>query len=996
MEAIFLKVLNMSLTASYVIAAILIVRLLLKRAPGKYSYALWAVAAFRLLCPVSFESFFSLFALKGLSLNIEKSSAGAAEIVHIPDDIGMMVQPEITTGIPAINHAVNPMLPAATPQVSANPMQIWIFIGMVLWCTGIALLVLLSLISLLRLKARLSTATRLEGNVWQSESVLSPFILGLFRPRIYIPYGLGETQLSYVLEHERTHIRRGDHIIKLLAFAVLCLHWFNPLVWLAYYLMGRDMEQSCDERVLSKNPDIGVDYSTTLLSFAVNRRLPLPTALAFGESGVKSRIKNALRWRKPKVWVSITALILCIAVVAACAANPKDEPSGHALKDVEPVALEGTYVPWDCVHQHPAVSYVSLAGNSGYKYVFENGSLSIIDQATGKRSGEFELAEAWQELPWSDEEWEAMLMLTTDSYVSLSQQYMSVLYCPLDGQDQFLMLVDGQLWIVSSYTESDGSRYIMGIYSLVPEDDMGCAQGHYNPVFSSQWGIPINFDIENLDHVNILCDTGMVAFAGEGYIDIRDFDHGDDNSMLAGDTLLWSPINTKDGSAAVYPIGVIQFTAVTDTQGISGTIYLDSCSMGDNSGSYIYTLRVVGTGLYIQQDSNGRISITHNGEGAWKLPTVSEVPAEGPWGWLSTVRAEDITYLSSKYGVDVGRLLWPDFTAQLVSTLNSVTADEVYTYDHGTPAQAILTLHEDGNNSISLLYCDGVVELGFGGDYFDAYGGKGKLWMVKNEALNSLLEWLILSCPEQSEEMLTDTDAKIHSAVLAVSGGYLELSPVQTQELERLLSQETTLVAKPENLQDMLGDVVYLLRVSFKNGKENYIYGCSEGDTFFRCTNAYGDGGSGGYVMIQSPELSRHLLEIISLNQQAKDQETQTLLEQLGSLEFGSNNTFMVEGLAVSPEFDPELSIHMMEEHLKALERENISPAAFRNAALVISLGFEEFEFKLYYDLESVQLVFQGHWGELHSMPGLVWDVDIPELKEYLDALVADFGLCED
>lgn len=868
LESLFLKILNMSLTASYVIAAILIVRLLLKKAPGKYSYALWAAAAFRLLCPVSFESFFSLFALKGLSLNIEKSSAGAAEIVHIPQNIGLMPQPEITSGIPAVNNVVNPMLPAATPHVSVNPMQIWIFIGMLLWLAGMALLILLSLISLLRLKSRLSTSTRLEGNVWQSESVRSPFILGLFRPRIYIPYGLGEKQLGYVLEHERGHIRRGDHITKLLAFAILCLHWFNPLVWLSYHLMGRDMEKSCDERVLSRDPNIGPDYSETLLSFAVNRRLPLPTALAFGESGVKSRIKNALRWKKPRLWVSITALLACIAAVCAFAANPKDEPSGHELRDAEPMALAGTYVPWDCVHQHPAVSYVSRGGNNGYKYVFEDGKLTVMDQALGKPAAEFELAEAWQELPWSDEEWEAMLMLPTDSHMPLSRQYMSILYCPLDGDDQFLMLVDGQLWVVSSYTESNGSRYINLIYSLVPQEDMGYAQGHFMPTYSSQWGIPINFDIENLEHVNILCATGMVAFAGESGMEIKDFDRGDDNSMLAGDTLLWNPINVSYDTAMVYPVGVIQFTAVTDTQGISGTIYLENGHMGDGSGGYYYTVRVVGTGLYIEQDRAGRISITHSGEGAWSLNGGGEVSANSPWNWTSSVSVADIKGFSTNLKVEFGGSF--DLESSLTDILNSLPP-EAFSTGRGYPGENFVTIKTEDGSSFTLRRGPDFIELSIEGPAAELYDSDNGVWEIRSDAL---LYWFDCAMPMRVEES-----------------------------------------------------------------------------------------------------------------------DTETLLELLASLEPDSHASYMVGGLALSPEFDPDLSAQMMVDVLKTLEQDDLSAATLREAVLDISLGYDGFSLSLFYDMESTQLVFQGHWGELHCMPGLVWDVDSPELEEYLADFVRQYAV---
>lgn len=332
MEAVFLQVLNMSLTASYVILAVLLVRLLLRRAPKKYSYALWSVVAFRLCCPVSFRAAFSLLGL----LRLERAAAEPA-MAYIPQNIGMMARPEITVGIPAADAALSASLPAAEPMTSANPMQIWIFAGTILWCAGMAAMLLYAVISYARLHHWLKTAVWMERNVWQSERVCSPFILGVFRPRIYIPFGLSDETKSYVLAHERFHLRRLDHIVRPFAFLLLTVHWFNPLCHLAFARMTRDMEMRCDEQVLSGGEDRSRPYSLSLLAFASNRRLPSPGPLAFGESGVKARIRNILNWKQPKRWVTVLAAILCIAVLAACAANPVAE-SEPPLKDGDPTA----------------------------------------------------------------------------------------------------------------------------------------------------------------------------------------------------------------------------------------------------------------------------------------------------------------------------------------------------------------------------------------------------------------------------------------------------------------------------------------------------------------------------------------------------------------------------------------------------------------------------------------------------------------------------------
>lgn len=327
MERVFLKIVNMSLSASVVILAVILARFLLQRAPKKWSYLLWSVVAFRLCCPVSLESVFSIFRAAPVRPAVTSVTAagGANTIQYIPQNIGMMAQPQINIGTPAVSGAVSSSLPAAEPIYSANPLQVWIFLGAMVWAVGMAVLFLYTVISYLDMRQKVSTAVCLEGNVWQSDEVGSPFILGFVGSKIYIPYGLEGERLQYVLEHERYHIKRRDHIIKALAFVLLAVHWFNPLCWLAFRLMGEDMEMSCDEKVLDDNGNIRKAYSTALLSFATGGRFPAASPLAFGETAVKTRIKNALKWKKPKTWATALAAVLCLALVVSCAVNPAGE-----------------------------------------------------------------------------------------------------------------------------------------------------------------------------------------------------------------------------------------------------------------------------------------------------------------------------------------------------------------------------------------------------------------------------------------------------------------------------------------------------------------------------------------------------------------------------------------------------------------------------------------------------------------------------------------------
>ena len=363
LDDLFLTVLNMSVTGALVICVVLLLRLALRRAPKQYSYWLWSAAGFRLLCPVSWRSVFSIFSLapaSSVAVETLDSAAPVSSMASIPADIGMMAQPKVTLPVPQLSEAVNRVLPAADPFSSVNPVQLMVYIGALVWLAGAAAMLIWGAVSYVRLVRRLRTAVRMSDGVWQSEAVGSPFLLGFLRPRIYLPYGLEGARLDYVLAHERFHIARRDYLVKLLAFLLLCVHWFNPLVWLAFSRMGRDMEMRCDEAVLGRTAAKRRDYSETLLSFAVGGRFPSPGPLAFGESGVKARIRNALKWRKPRTWVTVTALLLAAAGIVACTANPAQPEEPDTETQTE---LTGT--PWDWT------STVSAAGLEGTYYNLE-------------------------------------------------------------------------------------------------------------------------------------------------------------------------------------------------------------------------------------------------------------------------------------------------------------------------------------------------------------------------------------------------------------------------------------------------------------------------------------------------------------------------------------------------------------------------------------------------------------------------------------------------
>ena len=334
MSDLFLKIVNMSISASWLVVAVLILRLVLKKAPKWVNVLLWGIVAVRLICPLSFESALSL---------IPSSET-------IPLDIEMAVKPTIDSGVPAINSVVNPVLSSfAPPQhvlTSANPLQIWIPILNIIWLIGVGSLLLYTAVSYWRLCRKVDTAVRYKDNIFQSENVSSPFVLGIIKPRIYLPFNMNGQDLEHVVAHEQAHICRKDHWWKPLGFFLLTIHWFNPLMWLAYVLLCRDIELACDEKVIKKlGNEQRADYTQALVACSVNRRMIAACPLAFGEVGVKERVKSVMNYKKPAFWVIIIAVIVCVGVAVCFLTNPKQDR--YTLRIVVPAGSQEEFVYTD-------------------------------------------------------------------------------------------------------------------------------------------------------------------------------------------------------------------------------------------------------------------------------------------------------------------------------------------------------------------------------------------------------------------------------------------------------------------------------------------------------------------------------------------------------------------------------------------------------------------------------------------------------------------------
>ena len=316
--------LNMSLTASVAIVLVILLRLLLKKAPKVISYALWGVVLFRLLCPVSIGSDFSIYNL--FDAPTEESGTVTSVIEYVPSNIVHTEYPAVALPVPGVSNAINETLPQGEEQLRADPLEGPIFIATYVWMAGVLAMVIYSIVSYIRLRGKLLVVVPLRDNIFIADDIKSPFVVGLFRPKIYLPCNLGDKEQEYIILHEQHHIKRLDHVMKALAFLALAIHWFNPLVWVAFILAGKDMEMSCDEAVIRKiGGDVRADYSASLLTLATGRRIIAGTPLAFGEGDTKGRINNLSKWKKPTFWVVLLAVVACIVLAFGLLTNPAAE-----------------------------------------------------------------------------------------------------------------------------------------------------------------------------------------------------------------------------------------------------------------------------------------------------------------------------------------------------------------------------------------------------------------------------------------------------------------------------------------------------------------------------------------------------------------------------------------------------------------------------------------------------------------------------------------------
>lgn len=402
MEQLFFRLLNISINAGWLVLAVLMLRVLLKKAPRWLHVALWGLVGIRLALPFSIESIFSLIP--------------SAETV--PPTIVYEREPAIDSGFSSVDQIVNPIVADRfTPDftTSANPLQVWGAILSCVWLIGLFLMVAYMLIGYLRLRFRLRTATKREGRVYKSEFVSSPFILGIFRPRIYLPYGLNENTVDHVVAHEEAHLKRRDHLIKPLAFLFLAVYWFQPLLWVAYILLCRDIEYACDEKVIKNESDeTRREYSMALLSCSIRRFSIAACPLAFGEVGVKARIKNVMNYKKPTFWLILLAVVAIIVASVCFLTNPLTDSK---KAEVAPPM----YYAAEKIVEKNNVHYFE-AEHIPYFYIDENWHLyeKRKDYMTGSIIEEWKLCGTLEPIEGAREE--AWTLSCTDEFGNVSQK----------------------------------------------------------------------------------------------------------------------------------------------------------------------------------------------------------------------------------------------------------------------------------------------------------------------------------------------------------------------------------------------------------------------------------------------------------------------------------------------------------------------------------------------------------------------------------------------
>ncbi len=438
MKGIFLQLLEMSITAGYVIAAVILLRAVFRKAPRWFHCILWAMAAVRLVFPFSIKSVLSIIPVKEVS---------PADIVHTfsnPATNGdgfTSVVNETLSGIGRASSGAWDLMQAAS----------------IIWVIGMGAMLIYGAMSYLRLKNKVSEAERVENNIYSSRNIPAPFILGMIKPGIYLPEGMDETEASYVIMHEKAHLKRRDHWIKPFGFLLLSIYWFNPLVWLAYILLCRDIELACDEAVMRQTGEHGKKvYSKVLLSCGTGRKTIAACPLAFGEVGLKQRISNVLNYRKPSFWIIASAVALCLIVGLLLLTNPREEKM--------PEFPKGDYVFDELIYMNPLSSYMVFE-DTGELYIFDETGFTISGKETGQIIDiiEYENPEA---VSINGGQWRELFKTNLISTPVGIDNYSSRYKWELSGTYSIYQM-DDELWLM----KTNGKSGVWSVYKIVPKPE---------------------------------------------------------------------------------------------------------------------------------------------------------------------------------------------------------------------------------------------------------------------------------------------------------------------------------------------------------------------------------------------------------------------------------------------------------------------------------------------------------------------------------------------
>lgn len=433
MDTVFLEILNMSLTATVLAAAIILCRFILKKAPKRLIVALWALVGIRLVCPFSIESVTSL---------IPKADVFDKNTLYYYTD-------KIEIGIPAVDTAINPLLSSVAPtsENSVNPMQVITFILSVIWVVGMVLMLLYSLISCYRIHKKTREAVPLKDNIFICDRIDTPFIFGIIKPRIFIPSQLNSEDAEYVIAHEKAHLKRRDHWWKPLGFGLLSVYWFNPILWVGYILLCRDIELACDEKVIKEMDEENKKaYSTALLNCSTGEKLISACPLAFGEVGVKKRIKSVLNYKKPALWIVAAAVVVSIVVAVCFMTDPKTSQDIYNSR----FTTEECYYSYLNLETRSVIRYYGINQNGEVYKDFDDGNGEYIGTVT---QSDFTKAELFSLLKKQD---------ANQFYMDRVHKAYEVMGSDGKRDCAFLLLKNGGAVYVSFF--SDGR--IMDVYNL--------------------------------------------------------------------------------------------------------------------------------------------------------------------------------------------------------------------------------------------------------------------------------------------------------------------------------------------------------------------------------------------------------------------------------------------------------------------------------------------------------------------------------------------------